>query len=101
MPPRARQSAEALFKTSAHTPHPARPTPQEIKRRLGLTNPPATPSSEPIVPSPLEPRFPSEHIRQLQTLYQYGLTKKELAEHFGVPLKAIEAALVGFTRKRR
>jgi len=38
--------------------------------------------------------------KQMRTLYLYGLTAREAAEHFGVSLKTIDAALGKFTRKR-
>jgi DNA-directed RNA polymerase specialized sigma24 family protein len=86
-----RQAAEALFRTRHETP-PApsdMPTPMEIKRSLHL---PQRPSAE----LTLTPK----QRKQMRTLYLYGMTARELAEHFGVSLKTIDRALGTFTRKR-
>jgi len=97
VPATRRQEAEALFTKTR------RPTPktEEIRHQLQLPSlQRSTATSTPAAPAPVEKVLTPEQKKQLRTLYLYGMTAREAADHFGVSLRTIDNALGSFSRKR-
>jgi DNA-directed RNA polymerase specialized sigma24 family protein len=102
VPQNPRQTAEALFRTRHKTPPVPQdvPTPVEIRSWLQLPQPRLIAAPVSVALAPAEPTLSPKQKRHMRTLYLCGLSAREAAEHFGVSLKTIDAALGKFTRKR-